>query len=202
MYQLSLVQPEQRSANQPEQSSGSANKPTGTKRRPNRNNTPFLPEQGSDDLRSDLRRDLRSTVAPTEKTQSAQTKKRKPQQRELALQDPEAGKQHKALVALYFELFEKARGVKPIFGSREGKAIQALLTQCGIEKSTKSLTDAYRSWWKDKVTIRDIAKDPGKFIGLKPDSNGAGRVGVQLGSTIEELADHAARVRAATGGAP
>ncbi|HEY0464994.1 MAG TPA: hypothetical protein VGC79_12325 [Polyangiaceae bacterium] len=120
----------------------------------------------------------------------------------MPIEDPEAGKHREALVALYFELFERVRGVKPTFDGQDGKAIQSLLAKCGgAEKASKAITDAYRSWWKDKVTIRDIAKQPSKFIGLKPDSNGAGRVGVQVDSTVEELADHAARVRAATGGA-
>lgn len=103
--------------------------------------------------------------------------RRKPSKVE-ASQTPEQAANHASITRLYFERFEAARGHKPVFDSQDGKAVRDLLAKCGPENAAKAIEGAFGSWWKDKTTIRNIAKEPSKFIGLKPD-NGKGRAPVQ-----------------------
>ena len=86
--------------------------------------------------------------------------------------------EHGAIVKLYFELYESVRGAMPTFDGQDGKAVRDLLAKCGYERAAKTIEDAFRSWWGSRITIRDIAKEPSKFLGLKPD-NGKGRGPVQ-----------------------
>lgn len=103
--------------------------------------------------------------------ESARARARKPK---IALvEDPKATAEHAELTKLYFVRFEAARGVKPVFDSRDGKAIRDLLSACGVERAAQAIDGAFCSWWQDKITIRDVAANPSKFIGLKPQNTNA-----------------------------
>jgi len=68
----------------------------------------------------------------------------------------------------YFIFFERAMGVKPAFGAREGKAINQLLERIGFESAAFVIENAYRDpvWAKRKgTTILRIAADPSAFLG-------------------------------------
>jgi hypothetical protein len=103
--------------------------------------------------------------------------RRKPSKVEAPL-TPEEAADHANITKLYFERFEARRGHKPVFDGQDGKAVKDLLAKCGPEDAAKAINDGFASWWGDKITIRDVAKNPAKFIGLKPD-NGRGRTPVQ-----------------------
>jgi hypothetical protein len=72
------------------------------------------------------------------------------------------------LVKAYFDAFERRRGSKPLFGSREGKAVKDLLGASGgdLARARGIIESAYRDqFWGDKATILEIVKDPSKFVG-------------------------------------
>lgn len=99
-------------------------------------------------------------------------------QSSLPLIDPKEAAEHKLLTELYFERYESARGEKPPFDGRDGKAIKDLLAKCGPESAAKAIRGAFADdWWRSKVTIRSIAAEPAKFLGLKPGNNNSGRPG-------------------------
>jgi len=80
---------------------------------------------------------------------------------------------HAETTAAYFEEFEKARKVKPPFGSREGKAVSQLIEAVGdAEKAQQVIRNAYAdSFWSStqRGTILDLARrDYGKFVGDLP----------------------------------
>jgi len=91
-------------------------------------------------------------------------------------ESPEEAAQHKQLTKLYFESYEAARGSKPPFDSLDGKAVKDLLAKCGPEVAASAIQGAFNDdWWRGKTTIRDIAKEPAKFVGVKPaKANGRG----------------------------
>jgi hypothetical protein len=80
------------------------------------------------------------------------------------------------LIDHYFAEFERRRGSKPCFGSREGKAANEVLdaVKGNIDEAKSIVTNAYDSWWGDKFTILDIAKDPSKFRMSKSNGNQTG----------------------------
>lgn len=70
----------------------------------------------------------------------------------------------------YFAAYESARGAKPPFGAREGKAVKSLLEKLGgdPERACKCIVNAFSdAFWRDRVTINTIAADPGKFDGTR-----------------------------------
>jgi len=137
---------------------------------------------------------------PGKRSKISRSSARTKSQGELPLADPEAGRQHQEVVDLYFELYERVRGEKPVFDSQDAKAAKKLREKVGLERAKQALQGAFaHDWWRSTATIRTIANEPAKFLGLKSQP-GARRVGTQNDATVEELADHAARVRAATGG--
>jgi hypothetical protein len=87
----------------------------------------------------------------------------------------------KAIVDLYFAEYEAARGDKPAFGGREGKAIHKLIVTL---KTHDRVKDAIRGcygdpWWRTRASILDISKDPSKYIGSKGKTTSVqtGRIG-------------------------
>jgi hypothetical protein len=79
------------------------------------------------------------------------------------------------LVEYYFSEFEKHRNSKPVFKSREGKAVRELLEKLDndLTRACTAITNAFAdSWWKSRVTILAISNDPDKFLSLKPGSSG------------------------------
>jgi Helix-turn-helix domain len=102
--------------------------------------------------------------------------RRKPKGAVVAVVDPKEAAEHKSLTALYFSSYESARGTKPPFDNRDGKAVKDLLAKCGAETAAAAIRGAFAdSFWKDKVTIRGIADEPAKFVGLRANgSNGRG----------------------------
>lgn len=66
---------------------------------------------------------------------------------------------------LYFETFEQARGVRPVFMAREGKALRTLLAAVGVERAQAAIRNAFAdTWWRDKATILTIAADPSRHL--------------------------------------
>jgi hypothetical protein len=71
-----------------------------------------------------------------------------------------------AVVAAYFESFERARGDKPVFGPREGKAVRELLVKAGQDRAIERIRAAYaEEFWRSKITIIEIAANPDKYCG-------------------------------------
>ncbi len=84
--------------------------------------------------------------------------------------EPEATPGFLAVRDCYFAEYESARGVKPPFGSREGKAIKVLLESMDgdAERACQCIVNAFADpFWRDKVTINSIASDPAKFDGKR-----------------------------------
>jgi hypothetical protein len=82
--------------------------------------------------------------------------------------EPEQTSDYKQAVACYFEEYEKARGVKPPFDAREGKAVNVLLAKLGndAERACHAIRNAYADpFWQGKATIRSIADEPGRHDG-------------------------------------
>jgi hypothetical protein len=89
--------------------------------------------------------------------------------------DPANGAKHRALVAFYFEAFERKRGSKPIgFDGADGRAISKLLDKCKgeVEQASTVITNALASWKGDTVTIRQIAANPSEFASAQKRPNG------------------------------
>lgn len=107
--------------------------------------------------------------APAVKGGSSKAKRKKPEQA-----TPEG---HSETVAIYFAVFEQARGAKPAFGKREGKAISTLIEAVGDATSAQAVIgNAFAdAWWATtkKGTILDLARgDYGKFVGGGPGDDG------------------------------
>ena len=82
--------------------------------------------------------------------------------------EPDDAGQHSELTKLYFDLYAEARGVKPPFDSRDGKAVRDLLAACGAAMAADAIRGAFAdNWWRCKATIRDVALQPARFLGLK-----------------------------------
>mgnify|MGYP000325748409 CR=1 FL=1 len=83
---------------------------------------------------------------------------------------------HQRVTEHYFRTFEAKRGIKPIFGGAEGKAVQGLLAKCAgkPEAAEQIITNAFAGWMGDTVTIRDIASNPAKHQGTVRNARGAG----------------------------
>jgi Helix-turn-helix domain len=119
---------------------------------------------------------------------------RKPQI-ELPLEDPIAKAWHQEITKIYFELYEAARGQKPPFDGRDGKAVGELLKKCGRADSEHALRSAFAdTWWRSKITIRTIASEPAKFIGLR--SAVAGGQGVRAGDLLNRQMQRVAELEA------
>lgn len=106
--------------------------------------------------------DLRSPISDPEERNQKEDLPRSPNG------EPTATTGYPELVKSYFDAFEARRLSKPLFGSREGKAVKALLSASGgdVARARCIIESAYRDqFWGDKVTILEIAKDPSKFIG-------------------------------------
>lgn len=72
---------------------------------------------------------------------------------------------HARVVDAYFIAFESARGDKPAFGAIQGRAIRSLVDTVGEDRAIECIQSVYSGWWKDKVSIVDIARDPDKYCG-------------------------------------
>ena len=78
---------------------------------------------------------------------------------------PEQREQYGRLVDAYFRAYEACTGNKPPFGSREGKAVWALLDAVGPEKAAAAIANAFADEWGRRRSIRSVADDPAKFLG-------------------------------------
>jgi len=73
------------------------------------------------------------------------------------------------VVDAYFEAFERARGTRPVFDAREGKAVRELIAKAGKDVAIARIRDAYANeYWRSKVTIQEISSNPDKYCGAKP----------------------------------
>lgn len=92
--------------------------------------------------------------------------------------DPEQGAKHAKVVKFYFETFERKRGTKPTFDGGDGKAVTRLLAKCSgdAERACEAIAGAFADdWTAARTSIRAIANDPAKFIGVTPrKANGRG----------------------------
>jgi hypothetical protein len=73
-----------------------------------------------------------------------------------------------ATIDCYFRVFERAMGVKPVFGPREGKAINQLLERMSAAEAARAIERAYADpFWASRkgTTILRIAADPSAFLG-------------------------------------
>lgn len=74
-------------------------------------------------------------------------------------------------VRAYFEAYKGARGVTPVFRSREGAAVKRMIAAIGVDKSKEAIRGAYSDpFWKPKATILTIASDPSRHLGRKTGS--------------------------------
>lgn len=72
-----------------------------------------------------------------------------------------------ATVDLYDRLYKEARGHKPSFSGAVCAAIKRMLDAHGQDAAREALEGAFAdSFWRPKVTILQIAKDPDRFRGL------------------------------------
>jgi hypothetical protein len=73
----------------------------------------------------------------------------------------------------YFAAFTSARGARPPFGAREGKAVKDIVSAVGVDSACAVVAAAFADdFWKGKATILIIASDPSRHIGDAPKSKG------------------------------
>jgi hypothetical protein len=80
------------------------------------------------------------------------------------------GIQWAALIERYFAAYERVRGVRPLVDGADFRAMQRLLEKAGgdYDRAGRIIDRAFAdSWWRDKVTIRDIATNAARFDGVK-----------------------------------
>lgn len=108
-------------------------------------------------------------------------------------EDQKTESEHAEATKVYFECFEAARGRKPVFRSREGKAVKELLAALGKDETLARLRRIYAAgaYWREKVTITGIASDPDKYD--QPPTQARGVQQPQRGGLNEDLV---ARARA------
>ena len=81
----------------------------------------------------------------------------------------ETSSEHSQVVAVWFQLFEKAKGTKPVFnGGKDGRAVKVLLEAFGndVDKITQVFRNAFAdAWWtQHKASLADIAANPNRFL--------------------------------------
>ncbi len=81
------------------------------------------------------------------------------------------------VVEAYFVAFEAHRGTKPIFDSRDGKSVNALLARCkdDADRAIEAIRSAFNGdpFLAKNATITTIAADPSKYLGkAKPSGTG------------------------------
>jgi len=81
----------------------------------------------------------------------------------------ETSSEHSQVVAVWFQLFEKAKGTKPVFnGGKDGRAVKALLAAFGndVDKIARVFQNAFAdAWWtQHKASLADIAANPNRFL--------------------------------------
>jgi hypothetical protein len=75
--------------------------------------------------------------------------------------------EHQALIDLYARLFKEARGTTPALSPADCRRFKELREAHGPEKVRAMIEGAFRSsFWRTKVTIAQIAKDPSMFLGI------------------------------------
>jgi hypothetical protein len=80
---------------------------------------------------------------------------------------PDAGAEHQALIDLYAVEYEKARGCKPAFSPADLRRFRVLRETHKFERVREMIANAFRDpYWRGKVTIFAISKDPSAFLGL------------------------------------
>lgn len=106
----------------------------------------------------------------------------------------------------YVAEFQRTRNAKPEFGKAWGRAMKSfgqLIAEHGLDDSklitTRALEQQSTPTFTPKVNPWDVAVNANNYKGAIRPTARVGRIGVQNDSTVEELADHAARIRAAKG---
>jgi hypothetical protein len=75
-------------------------------------------------------------------------------------------REHEELVAFYDAEFAKARGERPKYGNADWNAFSRLRDRFKIDGAKDIIARAFRDpFWKNKVTIQKIEKDPSQFLG-------------------------------------
>jgi hypothetical protein len=82
-------------------------------------------------------------------------------------QKPASREGFQATVDLYHRLFVDARRRKPSYSPADFAAVNQMLDTHGLDGAREAIEGAFAdAFWKTKVTIRQIAKDPDRFRGL------------------------------------
>lgn len=83
---------------------------------------------------------------------------------------------YKAVVDAFFAAFERTRGCKPIFGSRDGRAAKEL-AQLGAAEAGAIIDAAFRDPWvvQNNPTLTYIAANANKYRGVPTSSNDPSR---------------------------
>jgi hypothetical protein len=99
-----------------------------------------------------------------------------------------------SVVDCYFSEFESARGSKPVFGAKEGKAVKSLIESAGGDpvRACEFIKNAFATdWWRDKATILKIANDPSQFASKpKPGKQSAFAPRVQKNDENNRIQPH------------
>jgi hypothetical protein len=86
---------------------------------------------------------------------------------------PDAGAEHQALIDLYAVEYEKARGCKPAFSPADLRRFRVLRETHKFDRVHEMIRNAFRDpYWRGKVTIFAISKDPSAFLGLAAPASG------------------------------
>lgn len=117
---------------------------------------------------------------PSKGTQEKEPKVARSPRRATQVQlfnDPKGESEHSQVVEAYFKNFEVARGKKPFFEAKQGKAVKDLRLALGCEAAIALLGRVYAvgSFWRDKATIIGIAADPDKYDQAPQARNGVHR---------------------------
>lgn len=82
-------------------------------------------------------------------------------------QKPATTEGFQATVDLYDRLFREARGRKPSYSAADFAAIKRMLDKHGQKAVMEAIEDSFAdSFWRTKVTLQQLAKDPDRFRGL------------------------------------
>lgn len=98
--------------------------------------------------------------------------------KDKAKPEDEPSSAHKQVTDCYFAEYEKARGVKPPFGKREGKSVNELLEKLGgdPDRACRCIRNAFTDpFWRDTATINTIAAEPARFDGNRAAARPQGR---------------------------
>lgn len=83
---------------------------------------------------------------------------------------------YRRIVDVYFDVFASAKGARPIFGKREGKAVRDLLKQVAPERAEQLVRNAFTqgSFGIETRTIFDVTNNPSRWVVAPPIAHAGG----------------------------